>query len=228
VLCDDGSTDGTGRLIDAVPHPRTRTMHRHAPSGPPVAYNAATECATGDWLFCTAANDVVQPGVFAAWAEAVARWPDAELLVGDIAGEPLRWADEPTYLAAAEVADRLRPGGQIAGASVFYRRAVWEREGGYDPTLEWLSDWWLYHRLALTAGCVYLPQPIAWLSQSPRQYSNGFGNPVRMARVAARLTEELRRPEHAAVREAILPLPLLDFPHAGGGRVRTLLEQVSV
>lgn len=225
VLLDDGSTDGTGALLAATAAASSRAVYEtaFAPHGAVGAYNAAVAWATGDWLFLASANDVVQPGAFAAWAAAVALWPDAVLIVGETTEGPLAWSPTATFLPPAAVHARLQAGGQIHGAGVFLRRAAWDAAGGYDPALEWLADWWLYHALALSVGCAYLPRRVAALRVLPGQYSHGYQDAGRMARVAGRLATLLRAPARADLRAGFITTPLLTYGHVGSGAVLAAL-----
>lgn len=222
VLQDDGSTDGTGALLDAFPSDRRIRFRMRTPSGTAAAYQHAALFARSEWLYLASANDVLHPGAFAAWAGAVARWPHARLCVGETTEAPLAWRARTGPLRPAQVGRCLARGGQMHGAGVFVRRDAWLAAGGYDPALEWLADWWLYHRLAFQHGLVYLAAPIAALG--PPHYSMGWAEATRMAAVAARLAAHLRDPVNAAVRARLLATPLLDHAHVGRGAVRALLR----
>jgi glycosyltransferase involved in cell wall biosynthesis len=223
IFLNDGSTDDTGALLRGVPGPNVTILTRPAPSGPECAVNAAASRAAGDWLYIASANDVVQPGAFAAWAAALRDHPDAVLMAGDLAHLALGWRPGTGALPPSQLVGKWEHGHIIHGAGVFIRRDAFGL--GYDPTLEWLADWWLYHTTALRHGLVYLAQPIAAVRSLPGSHSHSYQDAGRLARVVARVAALLDAPDTADIRAAFLRTGLLDIPEAGSGAVRGLLAE---
>lgn len=88
VLCvDDGSTDGSGGILDeyacrSTPTPSTcsfRVLHQQN-AGVSAARNAALEVATGDWICFVDADDVVNERLLEAYACAIREHAAAELV----------------------------------------------------------------------------------------------------------------------------------------------------
>lgn len=81
VCVDDGSTDGSGGLLDeyARTHANVRCLHR-SNEGVSAARNAGLEVVSGDWILFVDADDVVRE----TWLDAVARtaseFPDADMI----------------------------------------------------------------------------------------------------------------------------------------------------
>ena len=55
VVCDDGSTDGTGDILDrlTLPYPQLRVLHFAKNRGAAAALNAAIAATQGDWVLLT-------------------------------------------------------------------------------------------------------------------------------------------------------------------------------
>ena len=55
VICDDGSTDGTGDILDrlSLSHPQLRVLHFAKNQGAAAALNAAIAATKGDWVLLT-------------------------------------------------------------------------------------------------------------------------------------------------------------------------------
>ena len=62
VCVDDGSTDGSGEILDeyAARDRRVSVVHQQN-QGVSVARNVAIERATGEWIFCLDADDLMEP-----------------------------------------------------------------------------------------------------------------------------------------------------------------------
>ncbi len=71
ICVDDGSTDGTPRMLEAYAErdPRVRVL-RGANAGAGAARNRALEQATGTWVYCIDADDIMEPTLL---EEAIAR-----------------------------------------------------------------------------------------------------------------------------------------------------------
>ena len=72
VCVDDGSTDGSGAILDEYAAKDSRVKVIHQPNeGVSVARNVAIENATGDWIFCLDADDLLEPDFLAKAAERI-------------------------------------------------------------------------------------------------------------------------------------------------------------
>ena len=80
IVCDDGSTDGTGDVVAAFPDV---TLLRKENGGPASARNAAVAAATGDFVVLLDADDVYLPDRLRLLGELVAERPDLDVLATD-------------------------------------------------------------------------------------------------------------------------------------------------
>lgn len=140
-LCDDGSDDDSATLAEAAGF---RVIRHSCPVGPSAARNrlvAATRC---DWLHFHDADDTMAPDYLAS----VAKLADAEKVDAVICD--MAWIDEPTGLVAshwhydeAELHAAPRPyliRNTIGGINGLYRRATFDRLGGFDATRDYWED----------------------------------------------------------------------------------------
>src|SRR5689334_7557463 len=62
ILVDDGSTDGSGEIVDAFArqHPESVVaLHQPNSGTPAVPFNRGLDCATGRWVFFLGSDDVL-------------------------------------------------------------------------------------------------------------------------------------------------------------------------
>lgn len=94
ICVDDGSTDGSGAILDeyAAQDPRFRVIHQ-ANRGVSAARNAALEIATGDWILFVDADDVVSPN----WLEKVQATIESDSDVDIIRWDMREFEKDPTF-----------------------------------------------------------------------------------------------------------------------------------
>jgi glycosyltransferase involved in cell wall biosynthesis len=85
LLIDDGSSDGSGELCDALAlqHPQIRVIHQ-VNSGPSKARNAGIDAAVGDYLFFMDSDDLLAQDAFAAMVKSVSNYPLMDLHIGQV------------------------------------------------------------------------------------------------------------------------------------------------
>ena len=150
IVVDDGSTDTTAELLDAVADPRLR-LHRQARTGLTRALNRALALARGALVARLDADDLALPERLARQRAFLAAHPEVGLLgtaarEEDPDGEPVRVVRPPTDDAALRRA--LIRANPFVHSSVMVRRELLARAGGYDETLAVAQDYELWMRLA--------------------------------------------------------------------------------
>jgi len=153
IIVDDGSTDGSGEIVEALAREDRRITVLHQPNaGPAAARNAALARARADWLAFLDSDDLYRPDALEAYARYIAEHPEAKFIYGyrdrlnpDGSVTALRgeYQDRPT--GTAELFERM----YLSHLCVCYRRELIDQAGPYDPTLRRCEDYELYLRISL-------------------------------------------------------------------------------
>jgi glycosyltransferase involved in cell wall biosynthesis len=159
IVVDDGSTDGSGAVLDewAARDARLRVLHQ-ANAGLTRALAAGCAAARGRWIARQDAGDVSLPGRLAKQLEAMKADPSLSFTACatrfvDASGAFL-FAHEGTghALIPTHVIDLTQANGVVDGPShhgaVMFRRDAYEQAGGYRPQFYFGQDWDLWYRLA--------------------------------------------------------------------------------
>lgn len=168
VVADGGSTDGTVARLRARAEADPRVRYLVAPGNRSVGRNAAIRAARHEVIACTDAGGEVEP----EWLERILRPFEEEPAVDVVAGF-YRPVGTTLFERAAGVVsapslheidrDRFLP----STRSVAFRRAAWERVGGFDQALDHNED--TPFGLALkAAGCRFAFAPDAVVRWRPR------------------------------------------------------------
>jgi GT2 family glycosyltransferase len=164
IVCDDGSTDGTERVLDPY---RDRIVYvRKENGGEASAKNVAARAASGEFVVILDADDVFLPERLEALAELARVRPDLDILTTDayleIDGEVI----ERCYSGGMRFISKDQRCGILASNFVFGLAAV-RRErllavGGFDEAIRWTTDWDCWIRMILDGSRVGLvDEPLA-------------------------------------------------------------------
>jgi len=108
IAVDDGSTDGSGELLDefAAAHPGTLRVIRHEDNsgGPAAPCNRGLECATGRWVFFLGADDYLSPTALERLVSRGDEW-QSDVIFGTMQGENGRFVDQRIYRRTAKDVD---------------------------------------------------------------------------------------------------------------------------
>ena len=139
ILVDDGSTDQSGAMCDALAAelPGLQVIHREN-GGLAAARNTGLKAATGDWLLFLDSDDAMAPGLLAQLRGALAAHPDCDWFIG----KHLEWKPDGTLTEHTGL--RLLPGpfdsdDYAARLKSLYRAGHWS-VWKYCIRRAWLAD----------------------------------------------------------------------------------------
>ena len=165
--------------------------------------------ASGKYLFSTASDDYILPGMIEKSLAILKRHPLAGLSSayhsvikeppGEILPNASGWCEEPRYFSPDQLA-RIIGSGCIPGHTAIYRREALLEVGGFDLALRWHCDWFANLVIGFRHGLCHIPETIALISQRESTYSaTGMRNPVEQQEVLRTLLRRLISPQFADV-----------------------------
>lgn len=198
LVCDDGSTDGTGAVLEewARRDPRVRVFAHPQSCGCAAARNTGLAAARGRYFAFLDSDDEWEPEFLSTQLRAFDAFPDASVVTGNAVsrggpfdGRPLRSPDHPPRrLSLLEIIEHE----DAVNIMSVFKREVCERIGGFDPELRHSEDYDFWLRAA-TAGFVFVqtPEPLVNYRRRPGSISSDelkmmAGIVVTLARTRAR------------------------------------------
>lgn len=144
LVVNDGSTDGTGAVADAVAseHPNVRVLHQQN-GGPGVARNVAIDAATGEFFSFLDADDAMLPDRLETQVGYLLAHPEADLVIGSV--ERLAERDvvfDPEFLRHEQIAEEYGAGINLMAMTA--RASTFAAIGVFDPSYRLSEDYhWL-------------------------------------------------------------------------------------
>lgn len=212
VAVNDGSTDGTGALLDtAAADPRVRVLHLPA-SGLVVALNAGLAACRAPYVARMDGDDISHPRRFERQAAFLDAHPDVTLVACRVRHIPRQriTGGMAAYEAwqnslldhAAIIRDRFVES-PLTHPSVMFRRDFVQSLGGYRD-LGWAEDYDLWLRMARSgARFARLPETLFYWRDHPRRLTRS-GNDYSLAAFRACKAHHLRRDFLAGIDEVTL------------------------
>ena len=161
IVVDDGSQDRTLEIVrgHAAADPRVR-LHERPARGLVVALNEGCALASSDVIARMDADDVAEPQRLAKQVETLDREPDTVLL-----GTAVTQIDNSDRAVAVvrypeDANDALLTRNRFAHPTVVFRRAAFERVGGYRDLFPHAEDYDLWLRLAEFGRVRNLAEPL--------------------------------------------------------------------
>jgi GT2 family glycosyltransferase len=172
IAVDDGSSDGTLKLLDAyTPRLRLRLEIRPHIGNWVANTNRGVQLAGGEFVCFLHQDDVWLPGRLESLRSAihdngaVRLWLHACWFIGQDGSRLGMWTcplpDRRAGLAPAEVLGRLLVQNWVGIPTPLFRRADALAVGGLDESLWFTADWDLWLKLAALGPTRYLPRPLA-------------------------------------------------------------------
>jgi GT2 family glycosyltransferase len=177
VVQDGGSTDGSADLIrQQASRLRAWASARDGGQADAIARGfAQTTGRPDDLMAWINSDDYYQPGALAYVADYFAQHPEVDVLYGhrivvdEESREIARW-----FLPAHDAAV-LRLNDFVPQETLFWRRRVWDRVGGLDPSFQFALDWDLLLRFqAAGARIVRVPYFLACFRAHAAQKTAAF------------------------------------------------------
>ncbi|WGF87022.1 glycosyltransferase family 2 protein [Marinivivus vitaminiproducens] len=212
LVVDDGSTDGTRALVEAVAQrdPRVRLFRQPTNRGPSAARNRAFDEARGDWLVLLDADDTMDPERIARLI-ALGNRHKADLVADNIVRQTLadrvalglvfpramferdRPMPLPEYAWHERISDEVPPIGFI---HPIIRRSFVERHGVRYPEAIWCGEDSYFTTLCLAHGAVLWTTAEAYYRYTMRSDSLSYRDDpeilAELERQSRRLVDEIR------------------------------------
>lgn len=192
IVVDNGSTDGTARAARSWADrlPQLRVVDAPERQAHTFARNTGARAASGEWLLYCDADDVVEPGWVAAYAEHADGHPDCDLMGGLVDTRTLNdpagaggWRQDPP---PDRLPDKMGFLPLAIGANLAVRASVFEALGGWNEAYAYGSNdvefsWRAQiagHRLCFVPGAVVAFRYRSSLRQLAWQmYRRGLSEP---------------------------------------------------
>jgi glycosyltransferase involved in cell wall biosynthesis len=163
IVIDDGSSDGTGRILEA--YGAAIRVHRQPNTGVGSARNAGARLATGDWVAFLDADDIWAPRKIEAQLNAVgdAAWVYTNRFNFGARGSLPEVQSDVQLMTDGDVfVPLLLRGNFITVSSVMMRRRLVLQLGGFVQGIDGCADWDLWLRAASEGHEVrYVAEPLA-------------------------------------------------------------------
>ncbi len=217
VLVDDASTDNSLEVIQQFMErdDRIRLIRNECNQGVVASLNRALQRAQGDFICLAAADDLVLPGFFATTIALLQTHPQAGLCAThpalllhetgaiDPRADKFVLSDRPVFVPPQALLQYLDSDGLwIAGHASVVRRSALLEAGQFLQDLQWHSDWFALHVIALRHGICYTPQVLAAYRLLSTAYSSSAKRHSQQRKVIAALLQCLAAPEYADVAPA--------------------------
>jgi glycosyltransferase involved in cell wall biosynthesis len=185
-VIDDGSTDGTERMIRSLGDDRIAVLRHEAPRGVAMARNAGAAIARGRWIALLDDDDLWAPDKLSRQLSAArqggAAWAYGGAVEIDDAGSLLGGArpPQPELLVRELTRRNLMPAGS---SNVIVQTDTFRSTGGFDEELRHLADWDMWLRLARSGPPVCVSAPLVAYRLHPGQATLDTRGMIAEARV---------------------------------------------
>ena len=161
IVMDGASTDGTIDLLrDLEGSYRLRWTSESDP-GMYHAINKGLALATGEILAYLNSDDLYLPWTIELVVETFRRNPDADFVFGDAVAVDEETGNQTLYWIPPFDLDFIRRSGFLAQPAVFWRRRVFDDEGGFDESLRYVADCDYWMRMGAQRRFVKVPEFLA-------------------------------------------------------------------
>lgn len=161
IVVDDGSSDGSAEIVEAIDDPRIRLVRHPANRGIPAARNSGLAAARGDYIAWLDSDDLARPGRFEIQAAFLDRHRDIAMIGGcagrvGASGQPRRGARVP-LLAHEDIRAQLLFRSGFQQSSIMGRAAIL-KAFPYRPEFPVCEDLDMFVRLTRDHRVANLPK----------------------------------------------------------------------
>jgi glycosyltransferase involved in cell wall biosynthesis len=209
-VVDDGSSDDSVEIVSRLcrQHPALRLLRNRRNRGVCYSIKRGLQACTGEYVYCTSADDLILPGFFEKSMRLLARHPQAGLsfahcstldgVTGEVEENRFDWGDSPRYFSPQALAKILN-GDIIPGHTAILRRAALVGARGVIPELQWHWDWFANLVVAFREGACFIPETVALLRTSTGSFGESGRRSAQQQQVIDRLLYLLASPVYADV-----------------------------
>ncbi|HDR05497.1 MAG TPA: glycosyltransferase [Candidatus Marinimicrobia bacterium] len=155
IIVDDGSTDGTGRILDEYRNiDNIKIIQFSHNQGRPFARNKIIEESDADFILWMSGNDIYNEQLIPRYREILAQNPDIDVIYGTVQAfnaisgekttkyEPKDWSDNRGLMRS------LINGSGIVDGGSMVKRSLYERFGKYNELFSRAQDFEFWTRVA--------------------------------------------------------------------------------
>jgi glycosyltransferase involved in cell wall biosynthesis len=198
IVIDDGSTDDSVEIVSrlAARHAKLRLLRNRRNRGVCYSIQRGIEACTGEYVYCTSADDLVLPGFFEKSMSLLSRHPEAGLccahcstldsVTDEVHENRYAWSESPSYFSPQALANIL-DGDILPGHTAIMKRSALLAAGGVLGELRWHWDWFANLVIAFRHGACFLPETVALLRTRP----DSFGAAGRHSNVERQVLDRL-------------------------------------
>lgn len=164
IVVNDGSTDRTGSMLDAITDHRVTVIHSAANRGAAASLNRAIACAKGEWIAIHDADDMSTPNRLEAQVKQLQATPNSVgtgAFISCLLEEPSSRSEERYYnqvFDKGKIMEHRLFMCYLCHGTVMFSKAAFHKVGGYDPRYKISYDYDLWLRLFDIAPIEKTPQ----------------------------------------------------------------------
>lgn len=181
VVYDDGSTDDTaGYFSQPIPH--VRYVRSSVNEGIPIASNRAVRSCASEYIFELDSDDMMPQRALVNFTRTLEQDPRVEWIIADY----YRMDERGSYVVGGDyygwdfgdrgaILEAIFAGNFYIQRNVLYKRALFERVGGYDEDMSMAEDLDLFVRFLLVGS---MPRFVQYVSHMHRVHESNYSRDV--------------------------------------------------
>ena len=151
VVVDDGSLDDTGRIVSQIGSSKIRYIRKEH-TGAPDTRNRGIKEARGELILWLDSDDILLPGVIARYVDRISRYPDADVVYGNLETVDKDGAAIGEHLYqdfyGDTFPDKMIIGNCLPNPGTLIRKSIYDRFGGYDVEFRRAHDYEFWARVS--------------------------------------------------------------------------------